>query len=73
MIHDLCATDHSRERKPAGDGLGDDEEIDLDIEVLHREHPAGATEPGLHLVRHEDDPVLIADSTQTGYELGRCG
>ena len=46
-------------------------EIRLDVEVLHREHPPGAPEPGLHLVRDEDDPVLVADPAQTLDELRR--
>ena len=62
-----------RERQSGGDGLGDDHEIGLDVEVLHREHPPGASEAGLHLVSDEDDPVLVADATEPGDELGGGG
>ena len=46
-------------------------EVRLDVEVLHREHPTGPPEAGLHLVRDEDDAVLVADPAQALDELGR--
>ena len=33
-------------------------------EVLHREHAAGASEAGLHLVRDEDDAVPVAERAE---------
>ena len=61
VIHDRGTPDHSRERKAAGDRLRDRDQVRLDVEVLHREHPCGPPEAGLHLVGDKDDPVLIAD------------
>ena len=73
VVHDLRPTDHARQRQTASDRLRDDHEIRLDVEVLHGEHPPGAPEPGLNLVRHEQDPVPVADSAQALDELRRCG
>ena len=61
IVHDRRAADHAGERQAAGDRLRDDDEIRLDAEVLHREHPPGPSEARLHLVRDEHDPVLVAD------------
>ena len=44
-------------------------EVRLDAEVLHREHPPGTTEAGLHLVRDQHDPVVVADAPQALDEL----
>ena len=46
--------------KAGGDALGHADDVGLDAEVLDREHLAGATEPALHLVGDEQDPVLAA-------------
>ena len=42
-------------------------------EVLHREHARRAAEPGLHLVRDEDDAVAVADRAQPCDERRRSG
>ena len=60
-VHDRGPPDDSRERKAAGNRLRDDDQIRLDVEVLHREHAARSSEAGLHLVGDEDDAVLVAD------------
>ena len=61
LVDDGRAADDAGERQTARERLGDDDEVWLDAEVLHREHPPGAAEPGLHLIRHEHDPVPVAD------------
>ena len=53
-----------RERQPAAERLGRDEQIGLDAAVLDRPDPAGATDPGLHLVVHVEDPVLVEELPQ---------
>ena len=60
-VHDLRAPDHPGEGKPGSDRLRDRDQVRLDLEVLHREHPAGAPEARLHLVGDEDDPVPVAE------------
>ena len=70
VVHDLGPSDHARERQTAGDRLRDDHEVGLDVEVLHREHPGGPPEARLHLVRNQDDAVLVADPAQPLDELG---
>ena len=42
---------------PAAIDLATVDQVGLDAEVLHREHPPGAAEAGLHLVGDEHDPV----------------
>ena len=64
VVHDLRPSDHSRERQAARDRLRDEHEVGLDVEVLHREHAGRSPEARLHLVRHEDDAVLVADPAQ---------
>ncbi len=71
VVHDRRATDHTRKRKAAGDRLGDDQQVGLDVEVLHREHAARPAESRLHLVGDEDDPVLVTEASQPADELGR--
>ena len=61
------------ERQAGGDRLGDDDQVRLDGEVLHREHPPRAAEAGLHLVRDQDDPLAVADRAQSFHELRGCG
>ena len=63
-VHDLRAADHAREREARGDRLRHRDEVGLDSEVLHREHPARAPEARLHLVGDEDDPVAVAERPQ---------
>ncbi len=70
-VHDLRPPEHARERQARGDRLGDDDQVRLDPEVLHRERAPGAAETCLHLVGHEDDPVLVADPAEALHELGR--
>ena len=43
--------------KPERDPLGHADDVGLDVVVVDREHPPGATEPGLHLVGDEEDAV----------------
>ncbi len=69
IVHDLGAADDTRQRQPACHRLRNDHEVGLDAEVLHREHSTRAPEPGLHLVRHEQDAVPVADSAQAFHEL----
>ena len=47
---------------PLPSALAIDDDIGDDVEVLMAEPPAGATEPGLHLVDHEQDPPLVTQS-----------
>ena len=63
-VHDLRLAEHAGERQPHRDRLRDRDQVRLDAEVLDREEPAGAREPGLHLVADEDDAVLVADLAQ---------
>ena len=60
-VHDLGAPDDAREREARGDRLRNRDQVGLDAEVLHREHPPGAPEAGLHLVGDEHDPVPVAE------------
>ena len=60
-VHDLGAPDDAREREARGDRLRNRHQVGLDAEVLHREHPPGAPEAGLHLVGDEHDPVPVAE------------
>ena len=72
VVHDLRAADHTRRAAdPPAIDFATVDEIGLDVEVLHREHPAGAAETRLYLVGDEDDPVLVADLLQTLDELRR--
>ena len=59
MISALPITPESG--RPAGDRLGDRDQVGLDAVVLDREELAGAREARLHLVDDEHDPVLVAD------------
>ena len=61
------------EGQPAGDRLRDDHEIRLDVEVLHGEHAGCPPKARLHLVRDEDDAVVVADPPEALDELGRRG
>ena len=71
MISARPTTPDSRE--PAGDRLRDHDQIRLDAEVLHREHAARAAEPGLHLVRDKNDPVLVADARSPSTKAAEPG
>ncbi len=70
-VHDVGTTGHGRERQPASDALGGDDEVRDDTEVLGREHGTGAGEPGLHLVGDEDDVVRAGPVEQGGEEAVR--
>ena len=69
IVHDLGTADDTRQRQPACHRLRNDHEVGLDAEVLHREHSPSPPEPGLHLVRHEQDAFPVADSAQAFHEL----
>ena len=73
VVHDRGPADDPGERETAADRLRKHEEVGLDVEVLHREHPPGPSKPRLHLVGDEDDPVLVTDPPQSGDELGGRG
>ena len=60
QVVELAAGAERREREARGDALGHADDVGLDVVALDREPVAGATEPALHLVGDEEDPVLLA-------------
>ena len=74
-IHDRGAADDAGKRKTAGKTLGDADQIRLDGVMLHREHFAGPSEAGLHLIGDQDDAMLVADrgATPPSARAAPCG
>ena len=54
-----------------GNPLGQAHDIALDPPVLARKVPAGPAKSALHLVEHQQHPVLVANLAQTGQEIVR--
>ena len=67
-VHDLGAAGHRRQRQPAGDALGGDDQVGHDALVVAGEHVARAGEAGLHLVGDEDHAVGAAPVGERGQE-----
>ena len=68
LVVELATRAERGERKAAGDSLGHADDVGLDAVVLDGEHLAGATEPALHLVGDEHDPVLLASFDEARHE-----
>src|SRR5258706_10354465 len=61
-VDELLAGPYAGERVQAvGERLAEDDDVGLDVEVLHRPHLAGAAEAHLDLVVDHEDAVLLAD------------
>src|SRR5207245_10081527 len=58
------------ERHPAGDALGQADDVGIDAPVLDRVHLASAAHAGLHLVNDQQHPVAIAQFAQRGQKAG---
>ena len=70
-IHDLRAADHTRERQPSGDRLGNGHQVGLYAEMLHREQLSRPAETRLNFVGDHRDPVLVTDPSNSLHELDR--
>jgi hypothetical protein len=57
------------EREPAAERLGQCHDVRHHAGVLIGEQVAGAPHPGLHLVEHEQKPMLVAERAQRPQEL----
>ena len=71
-IHNFRARDHRAERGiTAGESLGGDENVSLDVPVLDSEVAAGASHAGHDLVRDEQNAMAAADVRDTLQISGR--
>ena len=61
------------DRHAGGNALGRRDDVRLDARVLDGPPAAGASHPGLDLVDHEQDAVLVADLAQAAQERDRRG
>src|SRR5438445_117498 len=69
---DAVRIDARLQQQQAGrDRLRHRHEVGLASVVVDPPLPPGAAEAGLHLVDHEDDPVLVADPADTREEVRR--
>jgi len=59
------------DRHAVAKGLGHGHHVGLEVLVLEGEPLAGAPEPGLHLVDHQERPVLGAQVTQAAQVVRR--
>ena len=71
-VHDVRLAGDRRQRHPAGDALGDGDQIGLDAAVLDGEHAPGAPEARLDLIGDQHDAVGVAHAAQASQQLGRC-
>src|SRR5262249_49839496 len=71
--HQLARRGDRRQREPARQALGGDEDVRAYAGVLVPPEPAGAAEPGLDLVEDEQDAVPVRALAQPGEETGRGG
>ena len=56
------------QRKAAADPLGDRHDVGSDADLLMIEHRAGPAITALHLVQHQQQPVLVARGAQPPQE-----
>jgi len=70
-VHDLCLSDHARQRQTGGDRLRDRHQVGLDVVVLDAPHLPRAAIAGLHFVDDEHDAVVVADAAHAFEELRR--
>ena len=71
LLLDLVGRQHRGQRQPGAERLRQREDVGHDPVALEGEHRAGAAEPGLGLVEHQQHAALVAARLQRGEVAGR--
>src|SRR6516162_7592163 len=70
-VHDFAASCYCREREPASERLGSNQDVRLEANAFASKHGTRAGKPGLNFVSDQNDAMLVTSGAQFSKKLQR--